>query len=144
MAQTIQEPLEEFASVIEELTELAGTISQIEEKKTQAAADKEHHKLDGYIQKEQAAILKLRGLEQRRTRLAESLGWKEQLEPIFNNLEQQLLELKASRQASERIINVRLHELQVLIAKAEGGSYDEAGNINLNSPVHSKLQGKYV
>ena len=142
MAQTIQEPLEEFASVIEELTELAGTISQIEEKKTQAAADKEHHKLDGYIQKEQAAILKLRGLEQRRTRLAESLGWKsmtfrqilehaspkqkEQLEPIFNNLEQQLLELKASRQASERIINVRLHELQVLIAKAEGGSYDEA------------------
>ncbi|MCI8950178.1 MAG: flagellar protein FlgN [Lachnospiraceae bacterium] len=160
MAQSMQEPLQEYASVIEELTQLAGSISQIEEKKTQAAADKEHQKLDGYIQKEQALILKLRGLEQRRIRLSDSLGWesmtfrqilehaspdqKEVLEPVFNSLEQQLLQLEAARKASEQIIHVRLHELQVLIARAEGGSYDESGNISLNNPVRSKLHGKYV
>lgn len=160
MAQTTQETFEEFTSVIRDLTELTASISQVEEAKALAASEKRHEKLDGYIQKEQAYILQLRGLEQKRIRLAASLGWesltfrkiletagpdqKECLEPLFYGLEQQLQMLEQSRKSSEQIINVRLHELQVLLAQKEGGSYDDAGNINLNSPSHAKLKNRYV
>ncbi len=71
MAQTT-EPFEEFTSVIRDLTEVAASISQAEDAKALAASEKRHEKLNGYIQEEQAYILKLRGLEQRRMRLAKS------------------------------------------------------------------------
>lgn len=160
MTQTTQETFEEFISVIRDLTGLAASISQVEEDKAQAASEKHHEKLDGYIQEEQAYILQLRGLEQKRMRLSKSLGWesltfrkiletaepeqKERLEPLFYDLEQQLQMLEQSRKSAERIINVRVHELQVLLAQRDGGSYDDAGNINLNSPVHAKLKNRYV
>lgn len=159
MAQTT-EPFEEFTSVIRDLTEVAASISQAEDAKALAASEKRHEKLDGYIQEEQAYILKLRGLEQRRMRLAKSLGWenltfrkildvaepgqKETLEPLFYALEQQLAMLEQSRKAAERMINVRVHEIESLLAQREGGSYDDAGNVSLNSPAHAKLKDRYV
>lgn len=152
--------LDEFITVIRETTALAASISQIEKDKAEAASERRHERLDGFIQREQALILKLRGLEQKRMHLAESLGWKgltfrqilekasptekERLQPGFDQLEEALKELEHSRKASEQIINVRLHELQVAIARKEGGSYDDAGNINLNSPYHSKMKNRYV
>jgi len=75
MSQQTQEPFEEFMEVIRELTSLAGAIAGVEEAKAEAAAQKRHQFLDGFIQEEQAQILKLRGLEQRRLRLAKALGW---------------------------------------------------------------------
>ena len=117
-------------------------------------------RFDDYIQEEQAQILKLRGLEQHRLRLAQELGWNsltfsqileiaepaqvEQLSPCFYDLELQLKRLQQSRKAAEQIINVRIHELQVAIAKQEGSGYDNAGNINLNSPYRSKIRNTYV
>lgn len=151
---------DEFITVLQETTKLIASISQIENAKAEAASEKMHRRLDSFIQTEQAHILKLRGLEQKRMRLAETLGWKgltfrqilekaspeenEQLQPEFNQLEETLKGLEHSRKASEQIINVRLHELQVAIAQQEGGSYDDAGNINLNSPYHSKMKDRYV
>ena len=159
MAQTT-EPFEEFTSVIRDLTEVAASISQAEDAKALAASEKRHEKLDGYIQEEQAYILKLRGLEQRRMRLAKSLGWenltfrkildvaepgrKEALEPLFYALEQQLAMLEQSRKAAERMISVRVHEIESLLAQREGVSYDDAGNISLNSPAHATLKDRYV
>lgn len=155
-----QETLEKFATVIRELTDTAEYIARIEENKAIVASEKRHRLLDGLIQDEQAQILKLRGLEQRRLRLADSLGWKsltfrqilekaepEQqtlLQPLFGELEHQLKRLENARKNAEQIINTRLHEMQVILARQQGGSYDNTGNINLNSPVHAKLQNKYV
>ena len=155
-----QETLEKFATVIRELTDTAEYIAQIEENKAAAASEKRHELLDTFIQDEQAQILKLRGLEQRRLRLADSLGWKSLtfrqflekaepgqqtlLQPLFLELEHQLKRLENARGNAEQIISTRLHEMQIILARQQGGSYDNTGNINLNSPVHTKLQNKYV
>lgn len=160
MNHSTQEPLDEFTAVIRELTNTANRIAQVENAKAQAASQKRHELIDGFIQDEQAYILKLRGLEQRRLRLAESLGWKsltfrqilekaapsqkEQLKPIFSELENQLKQLEQARKAAEKIINTRLHELQVSISMRQGGSYDNTGSVNVNSPIHTKMRDQYV
>lgn len=160
MTQTTQKPLEEFASVIRDLTGTAEDISRIEEEKASAATDKRHYLMDSFIQEEQAAILKLRGLEQRRLRLAEALGWKSLtfrqilekadpsqralLNPLFIDLERQLKRLTDARHASEQILNTRIHELQVAIGRQQGSSYDNSGNVSVDSPIRSKLHNRYV
>ena len=160
MDSNTQDTLDKFASVIRELTDTAGNIAHIEEQKAVAASEKRHQLMDAFIQDEQAQILRLRGLEQRRLRLADSLGWKsltfrqilekaepEQqtlLQPLFLELEQQLKRLEQARGNAEQIIHTRLHELQILLARQQGSSYDNTGNVNLSSPVHTKLQNKYV
>ncbi len=160
MEQQAQELFDGFVSVIEDLISVAGDIAQVEEDKAEAASLKRHELLNGYIQKEQAQILKLRGLEQRRMNLLKELGWESltfrqilekaspdrvsRLQPLFFDLENQLGRLTKARQASEHIIGVRLHELQTLIALQEGGSYDNSGSVNPNTPLHSKFRGTYV
>lgn len=160
MNHSTQEPFDEFTAVIRELTDTANKIAQTEEAKAQAASQKRHDLIDGLIQDEQAYILKLRGLEQRRLRLSEALGWKsltfhqildkaalsqnKQLKPLFSELESQLDYLQQARKSAEKIIQVRLHELEVSIAQRQGGSYDNTGSINLNSPVRPKMRDQYV
>lgn len=160
MSETTLTPFEEFTSVIEELTGVASSLSQIETAKADAASEKHHELLDGYIQEEQALILKLRGLEQKRMRLAGQLGWdsltfrqilekaslrqQPQLEPLFQNLEQALKSLEQSRKAAEQIIQVRLHEIQAIAARQGGASYDSAGDVNLNAPPRSMMKDRYV
>lgn len=160
MNQTTQEAFEEFTAVIQDLITLVGNIGRVEDAKARAASEKHHHLLDGYIQEEQAQILKLRGLEQHRIRLAETLGWNsltfrqiletvppdqsKRLEPLFVQLEETLSQLQLARKSSEQIINVRLHELQTAIARQEGSSYDNSGNVNLNAPLHTKMKDTYI
>ena len=160
MNQITQESLEEFAAVIRDLSETAARIAQVEEAKAAAASQRRHELLDGYIQDEQAQILKLRGLEQRRLTLADALGWKsltfrqilekaapEQdhlLRPLFSDLEQNLKRLEHARKSSEKIINARLHEMNVIMARQQGRSYDNTGNLNTSAPVRTKFQNKYV
>lgn len=160
MEQQTQELFDDFVSVIKELTTVVRDISQVEEAKAEAASLKKHELLNGYIQEEQAHILKLRGLEQRRIRLAKDLGWESLtfrqildvaslrqaplLRSLFFDLQDQMNRLTKARDASEHIIGVRLHELQTAIAQQEGGSYDESGNVNLNSQFHSRLRDTYV
>lgn len=160
MIQNTQELFQDFILVIEDLAVLSEKIAQMEEAKAEAASLKRHELLDDYMQEEQAQILKLRGLEQRRIRLTQALGWDSltfrqileqaqpdqvrQLSPCFEELEQQLKRLQQSRKAAEQIINVRIHELQVAIAEQEGSGYDNAGNISLDSPYRSKMRNTYV
>ncbi|NBJ80751.1 hypothetical protein D5274_01960 [bacterium 1XD42-94] len=160
MSQTAHQTLEDFAAVIRDLTATAGRITEIEEAKAEAASEGRHRQLDGFIQEEQAHILKLRGLEQHRLKLAESLGWKsltfrqilektssdetELLSPLFSELERQLKRLEQAREAAEKIIKVRLHEIQTTIARQHGASYDNSGNLSSEALPHTKLQNKYV
>ncbi len=160
MNQDTQELFHNFTAVIRELTVLAGDIAAVEERKAEAAVQKRHQLLDGFIQKEQAQILKLRGLEQRRIRMAKELGWdsltfrqilekaeptqKEALSPLFTELEQNLKRLEQSRRSSEQIIKVRIHELETAIARGQGGSYDNSGSVSPGVPLHNKMRDTYV
>ena len=144
MSQTIHDPLKNYITVIQDLTAVAGDITHVEEIKTAAAADKRHELLDGCIQEEQALLLKLRGLEQHRISLQKDLGWdtltlqqildrsseeeRELLSPVFARLDHYLRRLQQAREAAEKILKVRLHELEVF--SQMGASYDNSGNVN--------------
>lgn len=54
---------EGFLNIIRDLTDIAHKIAQIEEEKTVAVSLKRHELLEGFMKKEQASILKLRGLD---------------------------------------------------------------------------------
>lgn len=160
MEQTITNPLEEFQTVIRDLTATAKQITDLEDAKAVAASEKRHQLLDGYIQREQACILKLRGLEQHRIKLTGALGWDsltfrqilekipseegKTLEPLFLELEGQLNRMQQARKAAEQMIKVRIHEINVAIAQKEGGSYDTEGNLNVTPPRAAKLKNTYI
>ena len=160
MNHETQITLDKFVAVLRDLAETAGQIARIEQAKAEAASENRHERLDDFIQDEQAYILKLRGQEQHRLRLAEQLGWKDLtfrqilasvegeqeqlLSPLFAELERELKRLEQARGSSERIINAKLREIQVSIARQQGGSYDNTGNVSPNPPLQSKMHNKYV
>lgn len=160
MKQETRELFDSFTDIIRQLTALAGEISQVEDAKAEAASNKHHELLDGFIQKEQAQLLKLRGLEQHRMKLAKDLGWEsltfrqilekadpeqnEELTPLFIRLEEQLKRLTRSRNASEQIIRVRIHEIETALARQQGGgSYDSSGSVNPGTVSHMKMKDTY-
>lgn len=128
--------------IIQDLTAVANSITHAEDAKTAAVSNRQHGMLDSCIQEEQALLLKLRGLEQHRIKLQKELGWDtltlhqildvasplqvQALDPVFQKLDQQLRRLQTAREASEQILNVRLHELKVF--SEMGASYDNGGN----------------
>lgn len=159
MSQHTHDPLTEFSSVIRSLIDVIGSITRVEEAKTSAASARRHELLDGCIQEEQALILKLRGFEQHRIQLQKSFGWdgftlsqilekaseeqRQVLAPLLHDLERQLERLKQAREASERIIGVRLHELQTIAAQMEGTPYNSDGSTAAPMP-RSGLRDTYV
>lgn len=160
MSQTQHDPLREYITNIRELAVTAGDIARVEEMKAYAVSGNQHEMLDECIQEEQALLLKLRGLEQRRVRLQKELEWDgltlqqildralpeqtEMLNPAFQKLEQQLGYLQSARESAERILKVRLHELEIF--SQMGIPYGNDGNRKLNSAPQgqNRIHNTYV
>ena len=120
--------LEDFCSTLEQLSEIVGTITALEDAKAEAASKKQHFLKEGYLKQEQALVLKLRGLEQTRVKQADALGWKgltfrqilnrtseqqkELLSPLFHNLSLQTKQLAGSKESADRILSLRLKEFE--------------------------------
>lgn len=151
-------PLDEFAVVLSQLAEVVHALAEIEEQKADAAANSQHHLINDFLNPEQALVLKLRGLEQKRIRLADNLGWQGLafrqileladdrqslvLNPLFIDLNTQVKRLTEAKDASEKMIRLRLRELETAFAGEGGQSY---GNNDKNSGrtlVH--FQDQYV
>ncbi len=158
MNQTTQEPLHDYILIIRDLSAVAGEIALVEDKKTEAASNKRHELLDGYIQKEQALLLKLRGLEQHRIKQQASLGWdgltlrqileaaapeqRKALTPAFEELEFKLDRLQKAREASEQILKVRLRELELFTLQSAAYTHD--GKQKPAAAPHSRIGDRYV
>lgn len=124
-----------FSDTLEQLLALMVSISELEEAKAEAASAKQHHRIDGLLKEEQALILKLRGLEQLRIKQAGALGWqgltfrqilersdpgqKELLSPLFDKMHTQLKRLTNSKDSADRILRLRLKELEEALAGAQ-------------------------
>lgn len=136
--------LEEFTQVLRQITGVVDTLTQIEQQKAQAAATSQHALLDGYLNPEQAEILKLRGLEQKRIRLGGVLGWegltfheimeqagpdqRELLSPLFRELDTGIHRLNNAMTSAGRVIGIRLGELEAAITQEIGpGSGGQPG-----------------
>lgn len=160
MNYNTQDPFVEYTTVIRELSSVAAQISRVEETKVTVAAEKHHHLLNECIQEEQALLLKLRGLEQRRIKCQKTLDWEdltikqilekasptqlETLSPLFQDLEQQLKRLTHSRDAAEKILNVRLRELEIIAMQQQGSAYDSERKAAPAASSAARIHDTYV
>ncbi|MEY8426318.1 flagellar export chaperone FlgN [Lachnospiraceae bacterium 46-15] len=145
---------EDFTAVIQSLNKVTDKITLIEREKAAAAADRKHEILDNCIQEEQAVLLKLRGLEQKRSRLMEGLGWKdltfrqllerispeqrEILSPLFDELNGKLKALTSAKEDADRMILTRVRELEIFLSRRENPSYGSDGTSEAPRPFSQK------
>lgn len=153
-----KEILEEFVCSLEQLSGIINDITKLEEEKTEAVTQERHDAMDGFLKQEQVHLLKLRGQEQKRLRLAKDMGWggltfrqileqasepeRQRLHPLFGQIDAQIKLLLDTKDTAERIIKVRLREFQSLLYRDQGYVYDGSGSIDAG--ISSSFHDRYV
>lgn len=133
----------ELLPVLVRLADVLKRLNRAEEEKTAAASQGHHQLLDPILTEEQALILELRGLEQRRLSVLKAAGLeqatvsqlleqednegKERLSPVFEELTQAAGRLRETKESADRILNVRLRQIQHISGLAGVPHYDEYG-----------------
>lgn len=133
----------ELLPVLVRLADVLKRLNRAEEEKTAAASQGHHQLLDPILTEEQALILELRGLEQRRLSVLKAAGLeqatvsqlleqednegKERLSPVFEELTQAAGRLRETKESADRILNVRLRQIQHISGLSGGPHYDEYG-----------------
>lgn len=133
-------PFEQFRQVLSHTAVVLEELAHMEQQKADAAAGKQHHLMDGFLKEEQALMLRLRGLEQHRMKLSDELGFhgltfrqileqadapmRETLSPLFDSLTEETKKLTQAKEAADRIIRIRLREMESSIAKERGADYN--------------------
>lgn len=118
----------QFIEVIKDFNELFDALLPLEQKKLDAAVKNQVSFVEECINKEQAAVLRLRGLEQRREQVQKALGLEDLtfrqileevpeevnlvLKPLFDTLSQQVRTFQSITESSKDIIEVNLHNIQ--------------------------------
>lgn len=139
--------MEELKKIILELIQVFGELLPTEKTKMAAAAGYNVVELEETMKKEQAAVLRLKGLDQKREALLEKNGWsgrtfrqimeelpdgeRQQLLPLFNELEHNIRMFSSLNEDTNEIIRTNLH---VVESMAEGGLY----NVQGTEPEESK------
>lgn len=137
--------LSNFTDIIKEFIDFFDELIAIEQEKLDAATRNQVSFVEDCMHKEQAAILRLRGLEQKREKEQERLGmggytFRQILEhaseddvntlnPLFNQLSDQVRMMQSLSESAKDIIEVNLHMIQSSLAKkAPGGeTYSASG-----------------
>lgn len=150
--------LDQFRQVLSQTADVLRELTRIEQQKADAASQKQHQLMDGFLKEEQALMLKLRGLEQHRVKLSESLGFqdltfrqileradesiREILSPLFASMTEETARLTQAKDAADRIIRLRLREMEAAISRERGVSYEGSRNVTGKMPAH--FQDTYV
>lgn len=150
--------LEEFACSLERISDIIKDITRLEEEKANAAAQERHDTMNDFLKQEQACLLKLRGQEQKRLRLAEAMSWggltfrqileqasvpqRQRLHPLFEQLDTQVKLLLETKDTAERIIKVRLREFETLLYREKGTVYDGSGSIEKG--ISASFHDRYI
>lgn len=122
------EKYKEFGSLIQEFSELFDDLIAVEQKKLDAVVENKVTFVEECMKKEQAFVLQLRGLEQRRESQQEALGMKgltfreilekvptevqEDLQPLFQELSKKVQEFQSINENAKDAITVNLHKIQ--------------------------------
>ncbi len=150
--------LEQFVQVLKQLVEAVTVLAAQEEQMAQAAALSQHHLINGFLKQEQAQLLKLRGLEQKRIRQASLMGWEDLtfqqildqaapeqvsvLSPVFTDLDRQIKRLLNARDSADKAIRLRMREFDAAIGAMQGRNPDDVEFSRKNTSSH--FQNKYV
>lgn len=138
--------MQKFQQVIEELITLFQGLIELETIKLRAAAEKRASGVEECITKEQAMILKLKGLEKDREREQEACGYKDctfqeilervseiekqSLLPLFEELSREIQMFQEISQDTFRMLGVNIRQIQNTLSKRgglEGTVYSENG-----------------
>ena len=138
--------MERYLSILEELCSLLEELVQIEQIKLEAARKKRFTGIESCMKQEQAAVLKLRGLEQQREQAQEQLGFAEktfkeilqcangeqyrQLAPVYQRLSSGLELFRSVSKSCADMISVNLHEIEQKLSKDKAaGTYATDGSM---------------
>ena len=142
----------DFTKVIEDYISLFEELIPLEQTKLDAAVKNRVTFVEESTNKEQALLMKMRGLEQRREDVQKKMGIEnytfkeildkaeaddiEPLELLFNRLAERVTSFKSVNDAARDAIETNLYNIQKAMA-AEGATYNAAGSKSV-TPKSSK------
>lgn len=150
-----------FIKIIEEFIDFFDNLIPIEQEKLEAAIKNRVSFVEECMHKEQAAVLRLRGLEQKREREQENLGMKDYtfrqilekvpaevssvLKPLFDRMSEQVTQFQSISDSAKDIIEVNLHVIQSSLAEQTPGreTYSASGKKN-NTENHNHFTSRSV
>lgn len=133
-----------FVETIKELIQLFEALVSVEQTKLDAAVNNKVSFVEECMNKEQAAVLKLKGLEQKREDAQKALGFEDltfrqilervpedvhsELSPLFDQLSEQVRSFQSVSDSAKDIIELNLHMIQSSMASKEAASHAPSEN----------------
>ncbi|MCI1931046.1 MAG: flagellar protein FlgN [Clostridia bacterium] len=146
----------DFNKLVVNLIEIIKSLITIEKDKLNAVTRNNLEKLNVCIKDEQVQVMKLRGLDKKREKLLNSLGYdgltfrqiistldgdeKNEAQKLFNNLKKATDDFNSINSTVKTAIEVNLHSIDIAIKKLNGIPKDE----NIAVPLNNGLSGKLV
>ena len=145
--------LSDFQELIRQFIELFERMIPLEQSKLEVVSRNQVTQLEDIIKKEQAEIMALRGLDQKRERIQEELGWKDMtfqeilkrlpeeqrpdMKQLFDELATRVTTFQSVTESSRTIMEVNLHAINQMVASQGGGrsTYKEDGSVE-TGPSH--------
>lgn len=122
------ERFSDFILIIKDFIQLFGALTEVEQTKLNAAVENKITFVEECMNKEQAAILRLRGLDQRREKAQKELGMEgasfreileqvseeeeKELRPLFQELSEKVSRFQSVSDSAKDIIEVNLHTIK--------------------------------
>lgn len=129
------ERFSDFILIIKDLIQLFGALTEVEQTKLNAAVENKISFVEECMKKEQAAVLRLRGLDQRREKAQRELGMEgasfreileqvsqeeeKELRPLFQELSDKVSRFQSVSDSAKDIIEVNLHTIKKQLEAAE-------------------------
>ena len=146
------EHFESFCQLVQEYIDLLDHLIQIEEEKIEAVNKIQITFVENCMNHEQAAVLKLRGLELQREKSLEELGciglsfrqiiekrpdFSPSLLPLFNQLSERVQTFRSLSDSAKDLIEVNLHVINSVLSETQPNAqtYTSDGNDQSN-PKH--------
>lgn len=146
------ESFESFCNLIEEYIDLFNHLIQVEEEKIEAVHKNQITFVENCMNHEQAAVLKLRGLELQREKALEQLGcaglsfrqiiekkpdFSPSLLPLFTQLADRVQTFRSLSDSAKDLIEVNLHVINSALndAQPKAQTYTSSGD-DQNNPKH--------
>ena len=143
-----------FIETIKEFIQLFEALVSVEQTKLDAAVNNKVSFVEECMNKEQAAVLKLKGLEQKREAAQKELGLegltfrqilenvpenvRSELSPLFDRLSELVQNFQSVSDSAKDIIELNLHMIQSAMVSKEAvpPASSESKNNNKNGPAH--------
>ena len=135
--------LSSFRELIQQFIELFDRMTPLEQSKLEVVSRNQVALLEDIIKKEQAEIMALRGLDQKRERIQQEILGKlseeerTDMEQLFDELAARVTTFQSVTESSRTIMEVNLHAINQMVARQGGGrsTYKEDGSVE-TGPSH--------